>query len=181
MKNYFLIITLTIAGFVKAQGFNGGFGSGTEFVRLELGYSFSDAVHGGVRFVPGFTTVGIPSYYAGFFRKTFKENDFGGGYINAAFRGYIGGSVGLIRLKGNTLLNGSENKSGFGFSGDLGGEILYGRSGKFGSFFELNLGQVPNYFNTLTNSLDGLYGNTTKTKLAAIWGFNAGIRVYLSK
>ena len=164
-----------------AQGITGGFGTGTEWVRLELGYSLSDKAHAGIRFVPGFTTVGIPSYYAGFFRKTFKENDFGGGFIQAAFRGYVGGSIGLIRLKGNTLLSGAENKSGIGFSGDIGGEILYGKSGKFGSFFELNLGQVPNYFNTLSSSYDYLLGEETNTKIASIWGFNAGIRLYFAK
>jgi hypothetical protein len=175
--------------FVKAQGVNVGFGTGTEWVRLEAGYSISDQMHAGVRFVPGFSTVGIPSYYAGFFRYTFEENDFGGGFLNAAFRGYVGGSAGLIRLKGSTVYdfyNGgsstSENRTAIGFSADAGGEILYGRSGKWGSFFELNIGQVPNYFNTITTQTTNLLTNQDEeVKLASIWGFSAGFRFYFGK
>lgn len=181
MKKYLLYFTFITSFLSQAQGLNGGFSSGTEFVRLELGYSFNESSHAGVRFVPGFNIIGIPSYYAGYFRKTFKENDFGSGSINAAFRGYVGGSLGLIRQKGNNLLGSTDNRSGIGFSADIGGEILYGRSGKFGSFFELNLGQVPNYFNTLSSSLGALSGNETKAKLASIWGINAGIRFYFGR
>jgi hypothetical protein len=190
MKKVLLTIFLGASSFLmKAQGINVGFGTGTEWVRLELGYSISDQMHAGARFVPGFNTVGIPSYYAGFFRYTFEENDFGGGFLNAAFRGYVGGSAGLIRLKGSTvydIYNGgsstSENRTAIGFSADAGGEILYGRSGKWGSFFELNIGQVPNYFNTLNNELNNtLTGAENETKLASIWGIAAGFRVYFGK
>jgi hypothetical protein len=190
MKKFYFICLFGLSTLsTKAQGINVGFGTGTEWVRLEAGYSISDQMHTGVRFVPGFNTVGIPSYYAGFFRYTFEENDFGGGFLNAAFRGYVGGSAGLIRLKGSTvydIYNGgsstSENRTAIGFSADAGGEILYGRSGKWGSFFELNIGQVPNYFNTLNNELNNaLTGAETETKLAAIWGFAAGFRVYFGK
>jgi hypothetical protein len=181
MKKVLLIGFLSFTYLTFAQGFNGGFGTGTEWVRLELGYSLNEKTHLGARFVPGFTSVSIPSYYAGYFRKTFNENDFGSGFINAAFRGYVGASIGLIRLKGNTILGGSENRSGIGFSGDVGGEILYGRTGKFGSFFELNIGQVPNYFNTLGSSLGSLTGSNSNVKLASVWGFNAGIRLYLGR
>ncbi len=169
---------------VKAQGLNAGFGSGTEWVRLELGYSISEQIHAGARFVPGFNTIGIPSYYAGFFRYTFEEKDFGGGFLNAAFRGYLGASAGLIRTKGSSsfLYGNTEPRSTIGFSGDAGGEILYGRSGKWGTFFELNLGQVPNYFNTLSTQLGNVFAEEQEeVKLASIWGIAAGIRVYFGK
>jgi hypothetical protein len=184
MRNFLFTIILFLSTIVvKAQGINIGFGSGTEWVRLELGYSISEQMHAGARFVPGFNTIGIPSYYAGFFRYTFDENDFGGGVINASVRGYLGGTAGLIRTKGTSFLLGStEPKSAIGFSLDAGGEVLYGRSGKWGSFFELNIGQVPNYFNTLNGSLNNvLTGQDEDAKIASFWGIAAGFRFYFGK
>jgi hypothetical protein len=185
MKKVLLFISLTISVLtVNAQGVNVGFGTGTEWVRLELGYSMSDQMHTGVRFIPGFNTIGIPSYYAGFFRYTFEENDFGFGFLNASFRGYVGASAGLIRTKGSasSVYGNTEPRSTIGFSADAGGEILYGRSGKWGTFFELNLGQVPNYFNTLNSNLNNsLTGTNTEVKLASIWGISTGFRVYFGK
>jgi hypothetical protein len=189
MKKVYLFCMMCFTSLIiNAQGLNVGFGTGTEWVRIEAGYSISEQMHAGVKFVPGFNAVGIPSYYAGYFRYTFEENDFGNGFLNAAFRGYVGGSAGLIRMKGQTVYdfyNGtstSEPRSTIGFSADAGGEILYGRKGKWGSFFELNIGQVPNYFNTLNGSLNNaLTGEDNEIKLAAFWGIAAGFRVYFGK
>jgi hypothetical protein len=185
MKKILFTICLGVSAMVvKAQGLNVAFGTGTEWVRLELGYSISEQIHAGARFVPGFNTIGIPSYYAGFFRYTFEENDFGGGFLNASFRGYLGASAGLIRTKGSaySIYGNTEPRSTIGFSADAGGEILYGRSGKWGTFFELNLGQVPNYFNTLGTQLNNVFGEQQEdVKLAAFWGFAAGFRIYFGK
>lgn len=188
MKKVYLIFTMCLTNIVIfSQGINIGFGSGTEWLRLEAGYSISEQMHVGARIAPGFNSVGIPSYYSGFFRYTFEENDFGNGYINAAFRGYLGGSAGLIRQKQSiydVLLNEYENevRTAIGFSADAGGEILWGRNAKWGSFFELNIGQVPNFFNTFNNTVNNLIDeDTEETKIASFWGIATGIRVYFGR
>lgn len=181
MKKLIIVLLVCFVGLkTNAQGINIGLGSGTEWLRLEAGYSLSENIHIGAQLAPGFQVVGIPAFYAGFFRYTFDDNEFGGAFISAAFRGYVGASAGLIRSKETTygLTASSEPRSAIGISGNAGVEILYGRTGKFGSFFELSLGQVPNYFNTINTGLDNLYGNQEEVKLAAIWGFSAGIRFY---
>lgn len=188
MKNILLVFSFLFALNSIGQGLNFGFGSGVEWVRLEAGYSLNDNLHLGARFVPGFSTIGIASYYAGTARYTFDDNDFGGGFINAAVRGYVGGSIGLIRLKGGNVYDiygnssGGETRSQIGFSADAGGEILYGNSGRFGTFFEINLGQVPNYFNTLNNITSNVLASEPEpVKLAAFWGFSAGLRMYFGR
>ncbi len=184
MKKVYLFSLICLTNmFVHSQGLNVGFGTGTEWVRIEAGYSISEQMHAGARFVPGFNTIGIPSYYSGFFRYTFEENDFGNGFLNASFRGYVGASAGLIRTKGtvSSIYGSTDPRSTIGFSADAGGEILYGRSGKWGSFFELNLGQVPNYFNTLSTQTANLFGEEKEVKLASVWGIAAGFRFYFGK
>jgi hypothetical protein len=191
MKTVLLVLLFLNVSLISfTQGINIGFGTGTEWVRVEAGYSITDNLHAGARFVPGFNSIGIPSYYAVFGRKNFNESDFGGGFFNASVRGYLGASVGLIRLKGQVLYDyytgnssNSENRTGIGFSLDAGGEILYGRSGKFGGFFELNLGQVPNYFNTLNSSLSNALSDQPEeeVKLASVWGLATGFRFYFGR
>ena len=186
MKKVYFICLLSMYSFFgnSQQGINIGFGSGTEWIRFEAGYSISEQMHAGVRAVPGFSFLSIPAYYAGFFRYTFDDNDFGGGNINAAWRGYVGGSAGVIRKSGNSFLDvlneqQHDDQYALGISADAGFEILWGRRGKFGQFFELNVGQVPNLFNELSGSISNIFDETPKEpKIAAFWGFAAGIRVY---
>lgn len=190
MKKFLLLLSFTIF-YVQsnAQGINASLGTGTEWVRLELGYSLNEQIHAGVRLCPGFNSIGIPSYYSGYIRKTFSENDLGWTMFRASYRGYIGGSLGLISTKGKSTYdvilgttNTSKSRSALGFSGDAGVEILYGERGKFGSFFELNVGQVPNYFNRLDETISNITNNTNKDpKLAAFWGFALGVRIYFGK
>ena len=184
-KVYFISMLIMYSFFGNSQeGINIGFGSGTEWIRFEAGYSISEQMHAGVRVVPGFSFLSIPAYYAGFFRYTFEDNDFGYGNINAAWRGYVGGSAGVIRKSGSSyssLLDEEprDDKYALGISADAGFEILWGRRGKFGQFFELNVGQVPNLFNDLAETLDGLFDeNYKEPKIASFWGFATGIRVY---
>jgi hypothetical protein len=137
MRSFLLVSFLSaISLFTKGQGVHAAIGSGTEWVRLEVGYSVSEQIHTGVRLCPGFNSAGIPSYYAGYFRKTFQENDLGWSFVKASYRGYLGASAGLIQVKGNStydLFTGnvseSKSRSAFGFSGDAGVEILYGNKG----------------------------------------------------
>ncbi|MFM7662338.1 MAG: hypothetical protein ACKO6A_06715, partial [Bacteroidota bacterium] len=69
MKRVYLTFIMCLTNwFIFSQGLNIGFGTGTEWVRIEAGYSVSEQMHVGAKFVPGFNAVGIPSYYAGFFR-----------------------------------------------------------------------------------------------------------------
>ena len=183
----FILFLNLISHLSKAQGINFGFGSGTEIARLEIGYSISEDLHFGAQISPGISSFDLPGFYGGFFRKTFKEDDFGGGFWNASYRGYIGASLGLIRSKGGyDLLTGEKNlpKSTLGIAGTGGIEILYGKKGRFGSFFELNIGQVPNYMTTLGNKTTNLLSpeeEQKEVKLASLWGFNAGFRVYFGK
>lgn len=183
MKKLLFIASFTLTFNSFSQGLYFGFGSGVEGLRLEAGYSLNDNLHIGARFAPGFNLIGIPSYYAGAVRYTFEDNDFGPGFLNASFRGYLGASLGLIRLKGDYIYDiygnqSTESRSQIGLSADAGAEFLYGKRGRFGSFFELNLGQVPSYFNTLNNIVT-IYGQEAEPiKLAAFWGFSAGIRIY---
>jgi hypothetical protein len=184
-KVYFISMLIMYSFFGNSQeGINIGFGSGTEWIRFEAGYSISEQMHAGVRVVPGFSFLSIPAYYAGFFRYTFDDNDFGGGNINAAWRGYVGGSAGVIRKSGSSYLYvlGEEphpDKYALGISADAGFEILWGRRGKLGQFFEVNVGQVPNLFNDLGEALNDLIeDNPKEPKIASFWGFATGIRVY---
>jgi hypothetical protein len=186
MKKIFIVLTLSLVSLTSnAQGINIGLGTGTEWFRLEAGYSIDDRLHIGAQLSPGFELVGIPAYYAGFFRYTFDDNEFGPAFFNASFRGYVGASAGLIRQKNEILdpfnINDSEPKSAIGISGNAGVEFLYGRSGRFGSFLELNVGQVPNYFQTLTSEITNAFNDEPEnSKIASIWGIAAGIRFYFT-
>ena len=185
ISSFLLLCSLST---VFGKGINASLGSGTEMFRLELGYSINENLHTGIRLCPGFKSVGFPSYTAGFIRKTFKDRDLGYGFFNASYRGYIGGSLGLINLKGNStydFMTGktttSDSKSTIGFSADLGVEILYGSRKGFGTFIELNGGQVPNSINKLNEDLNSLIsGQKQETKIASSWGIVAGIRLYFN-
>lgn len=161
-----------------------GLGAGTEWLRLEAGYSITENTHVGVQISPGLELVGIPSFHTGFIRYTFNDNEFGGSLLTAAFRGYVGGSLGLIRSGRNLYASFTSQapRYGIGISGNAGVEVLYGSSGKFGSYLELNLGQVPNYYNAAYNYYGNLInGSPENVRLAATWGFGAGIRFYFRK
>jgi hypothetical protein len=182
MKKTLILFFLAIAGSTYSQGVHFAFGTGTSLVRLEGGYSISEKLHVGGYFSPGFSFGNIPKSFGGYGRFSFEENDFGNGFINASFRGYVGADIGIMKLEGSTsydLLTGNivtnPAKTALGFSGMAGAEFLYGRTGKFGSFIELHLGKVPNYFNSLS-SLTG-----SSVKISSPWGLNAGIRMYFGK
>jgi len=179
MKKLLLIGLFFISSFSYSQGVHFAFGSGTSIFRLEGGYSISDNLHVGGYFSPGFSLLDLPSSYGGYGRYNFDDNDFGGGFIDASFRGYIGADLGLISLQGSTEYDFwtgetvvTPSQSTLGVSAFGGVEFLYGRKGKFGSFIEGHIGRNANYFNTLSTILGG------ETKLTSIWGLNAGLRFY---
>jgi hypothetical protein len=179
MKNLLFLLVLTTSSFTYSQGVHFAFGTGTSFFKLEAGYSLSDELHFGAYSSPGFSIFDMASSIGGYGRYTFEENDFGGGLIDASFRGYLGANLGMLKLAGSSeydFWSGqttvTPSKTTIGFSALAGVEFLYGRKGKFGSFIELHAGKVPNYF----NSLSSITGGTTK--ISSPWGLNAGIRLY---
>ena len=179
MKKLLFLILLASSGFANSQGLHFAFGTGTSFFKLEAGYSLSEELHVGAYYSPGFSIFDMPSSFGGYGRYSFEENDFGGGFFDAAFRGYVGANLGMLKLAGSTQYDFwtgetiiTPSKSTLGFSALAGVEFLYGRKGKFGSFIELHAGKVPNYFNTLSTITGGT------TKISSPWGLNAGIRLY---
>jgi hypothetical protein len=182
MKKLIVASSLFISLNVICQGVHFGFGSGTQWLKLEGGYSLSENLHLGAYYAPGFTVLsegGVPSSYGLYGRYNFDDNEFGGGFLVASFRGYLGADVGLIHAKGyqayneNYKLVNVESQTTVGFSAFGGGEILYGSKGKFGSFFELHIGRVSNVFNSLLSMYD------TDVRLTSLWGLNVGLRMYL--
>jgi hypothetical protein len=195
-KLFALLLVLSFASktnFVKAQGLNFAFGSGTELFRLELGYSINDKIHAGVQYTPGLSFVNSPSFLAGWFRKSFEEKDGGNSFFHFSSRAYVGATIGILKLAGKTdydMFTGTTTKTDpinkIGFSGNAGAEFLYGKSKNLGYYFELNVGQVPNFFNSVFSTLEddlntGQTNVKKEQKIASFWGISTGIRYYFNK
>lgn len=179
MKKLLIIASFFISSFSFSQGVHFALGSGTSIFKIEGGYSISENLHLGGYFSPGFSLLDLPSSYGGYGRYNFEANDFGSGFFDASFRGYVGADLGLISLKGSSQYDiftfeyvETQSKTTIGFSAFGGVEFLYGRKGKFGSFIEGHIGRNVNYL----NSLSTLFGG--ETKLTSPWGLNTGIRFY---
>ena len=179
MKRLFIALICLTYSLVSNAQVNIGLGAGTEWLRLEAGYSFTENIHGGVQIAPGYRLASIPAFYGGFMRYTFDENPLFGG--SSSFRGYVGGSLGLISA-GNVydyIGYDYDSQIALGISGNGGLEILFGRQGKIGYYYELNIGQVPNFLNSALRSWENLYSdNDSRINPAAWWGMSTGFRVY---
>lgn len=176
MKNLLLILLLSIVCSVKSQGLTIGLGTGTSLARIEAGYSVNENNHLVATIGPGISDI-YASEYGVLFRRTFEDNDLGFGYWSASFRGYVGAGIGIIKTPSKTegvfdLWNGTyteetiPGKSLLGYNAHAGAEILYGSSGKFGSFIEIQAGRVPSFLNFISD------------KQTAAIGFVGGIRFY---
>lgn len=187
-KTLFTAVLLLLIINSKAQGINFGVGSGTELFSAELGYSFSEYLHAGIRYSAPLISDRSASFMGVYIRKNFEKMEFG---ENKSARFYVGASAGFLERKeytvteigyfGGTFMKEKTfpSKSSIGFSGDLGLEILYGANSRFGTFTEVKLGQVSN---VLSPYLSGLQNDDNAAKEDAgktFWGINFGMRFYL--
>ncbi len=186
MKKITIILTISLffGQTSFSQGVNFGFCSGTQMIKLELGYSINDNIHVGGYFAPGLSFMAnYPTSFGGYFRYSFDDKDLNMGPWDAAIRGYVGADAGLMRTKGGTQIGlfGDQTvdpKTNFGVSGFGGGEILYGRSAKFGTFIEGHVGMLPSIFTSLNNSTADVT-STTDQRNWSFFGVLVGFRFYL--
>jgi len=189
MKTTLLIFSLILANLSFTQGVNFGVSSGTQFFKLEGGYSMSENIHVGAYYSPGFDFVyRLPMSTGAFARYTFElKNVIDNSWFNFGIRPFLGANLGVIhRKEGYDLINlnsevqPAETNLGYAISGGV--EMLYGREAKWGTFFEFSLGKTPNVFKTLTSiSTTALYGEDTTIEEPDGTGFfsaNFGFRFY---
>jgi hypothetical protein len=181
-KLFLLLFLMTFGLSAKAQGFHGGLGMGTQYLRLELGYSISENIHIGTQLHPMIRFANMPAFYAGYFRYTFEEVDYPigrGMYGFSYMRPYVGASLGLLKYRYvdySSQANPPVNLSKMGFSGNIGIESSSDIDAVFASFIELNFGQIQNMFDTFESNFWSNGNNTTI--LTSYWGFSVGIRFY---
>ena len=189
-KIIFGIFGIFIAFNSNAQGIHGGFSSGSQIFKLEVGYSLNENLHVGAYYSPGMdlSVIPLPSSYGVYGRFTFEKRDiFSNDWFEVNMRPYLGASLGQIHTNEILSLGGSLNpgsnettpaKTEFGYLASGGIELLYGSNSSWGSFFEFGLGKAPSYFKAISSSASGF--NTGKEpEGTGVFSFNVGIRFYL--
>ena len=180
MKKYnylFIVISLCCSSLAKGQGLIVGIGTGTSLFKLEGGYSFQQNQIL-ANFTPGFADLTASELGIGF-RHTFEENDLGNSMMKVSMRLYLGAGLGVISTPeltetiylsnypySTTKITPSESLLGYNVNGGV--EILYGSSGKFGSYIEILGGQVPSYISAMLSN-----------SYTSNFGFMTGLRIYL--
>lgn len=168
--NLLFVIMITMLTKTYAQeGINVSLGSGTTLVRGEIGYTFLKKINVGLYYGPSFMNIS-PRSYGVSGRYYGKTNEIGSSFFQFSSRGYLGANLGLISNEETTEL---------GYSGNLGVDLLYGKRGGFGTFFEVNIGNSPNYFNSMMSSFDLDNSDNSSEKLGSLFGFMFGFRFYI--
>jgi hypothetical protein len=184
-KKLFFVLLMFSSLTSKGQGIHAGLGGGSEFIRLELGYSILENLHIGAQASPMSRAFDIPAYYAGYLRFNFEgleiNDNLGRNMIGfSMIRPYVGASFGTVRYKYNEFFSSDKqiiNISQIGFSGNIGIESSNGFDGVFASFVEISFGQIPNAFDDFFNKKE-LADNSSSISLTSFWGLNGGIRFY---
>jgi hypothetical protein len=167
MKSLMLVLSISLISNIYAQeGINFSLGTGTSLIRAEVGYTFLKKVNVGAYYVPSFLesprSFGVSGRYYG------KTNEIGSAsFFQFSTRGYLGASLGMIS---------DDEDMELGYSGNLGVDFLYGKSGAYSTFFEANIGNSPNYFNSLMSSFSS---EGSEKSLGSVFGFMFGFRFYI--
>ena len=165
-KSFMLVLCLSSISNLNAQeGLNFSLGTGTSLLRAEVGYTLLKKINIGAYYGPSFLT--LPRSYGVSARYYGKTNEIGSSsFFQFSSRGYLGANLGFIS---------DENDMELGYSGNLGVDLLYGKTGGYSTFFEANIGNSPNYFNSLFSMLD----SGSSDKLGSLFGFMFGFRFHI--
>lgn len=186
------IITSFILLFIgvtsNAQGIHGGFSSGTQLLKIEAGYSLDENIHLGAYYSLGMdlNIIPLPSSYGAYGRYTFNKREIvNNNFFSINMRPYLGASLGLIQsdeVINFNFFDGTQSTipavSELGYLASAGIELLYGNKSSWGSFFEIGVGNAPNYYRALNSTLNQTFTNETPEGVSAL-SFNIGIRFYL--
>jgi hypothetical protein len=190
-KIIFGIFAFFLAFNSNAQGIHGGFSTGSQIFKVEVGYSLNENLHAGVYYSPGMdlSVIPLPSSYGVYGRYTFEKNAiFNNDWFEVNMRPYLGASLGQIHTNEIVTLSSSFSTSGnnritpakteFGYLASGGIELLYGSNSSWGSFFEIGLGKAPSYFTAVSSTATGISSGVEPVGTST-FSFNAGIRFYL--